>query len=44
MDWRDTFIELDDKQLFVRIWDAENSGLSPIILFHDSLGCVDCGD
>lgn len=43
MNWQDTFIEVDEKELFVRIWEAENQSdeKAPIILFHDSLGCVE---
>jgi pimeloyl-ACP methyl ester carboxylesterase len=41
---RDAWVEHADGQIFVRIWSpsTEEFGLqAPIVLFHDSLGCVD---
>lgn len=42
MNTHDTFVTIDDKSLFVRTWQPdEPAEKTPIILFHDSLGCVD---
>jgi pimeloyl-ACP methyl ester carboxylesterase len=40
----DAFIQLGDRQLFTRSWtpsDPEVGQRAPILLFHDSLGCVE---
>ncbi len=39
----DRFIETPDGQIFARIWGDLNvsSGLAPLVLLHDSLGCVE---
>lgn len=46
MTWQDIFIKVEEGNLFARIWQPENTSehtleKAPIVLFHDSLGCVD---
>ena len=36
----DRLIALADGQVFVRHWPVAGSTLAPIVLLHDSLGCV----
>lgn len=43
-DKRDALLRLGDHQLFTRSWtpsDPESGRLAPILLFHDSLGCIE---
>ncbi|AHV94330.1 alpha/beta fold hydrolase [Bordetella holmesii] len=37
---QDHFIETDHGRLFARRWHAGETGLPPVVLLHDSLGCV----
>lgn len=40
----DQFVDTDDGRIFVRAWAPPgglDAALAPIVLFHDSLGCVD---
>lgn len=37
----DSFIALPDGQVFVRQWCSPSAAGAPVILLHDSLGCVD---
>ena len=37
----DAFVETIDGRLFVRRWRMGNGALAPIVLLHDSLGCVE---
>lgn len=37
---RDTWIDLDGRRLFARVWDAPGDR-APVVLLHDSLGCVE---
>ena len=44
IDQRDALLQLGEHQLFTRSWtpsDPEASRPAPILLFHDSLGCVE---
>lgn len=44
IDQRDALLQLGEHQLFTRNWtpsDPEAGRLAPILLFHDSLGCVE---
>ena len=38
---RDLFVATPDGTLFARIWGALDSNRAPIVLLHDSLGCVE---
>lgn len=40
-DVSDTFAEVPGGRVFVRRWHAGDSGRPPIVLMHDSLGCVE---
>ncbi|AKQ61440.1 alpha/beta fold hydrolase [Bordetella hinzii] len=37
---QDDFIETDQGRLYARRWRAADTGLPPVVLLHDSLGCV----
>lgn len=37
---QDYFIETDQGRLYARRWHAADTGLPPLVLLHDSLGCV----
>ena len=37
----DSFVEVPGGEIFVRCWNVEGGELAPIVLLHDSLGCVD---
>lgn len=46
MTWQDVFVEIEEGNLFTRIWQPESTNehaleKAPIVLFHDSLGCVE---
>lgn len=46
MTWQDVTVRVEEGHLFARIWQPENKNehtleQAPIVLFHDSLGCVD---
>ncbi len=44
MNWQDTTVDVNGQSLFVRIWEPATKSTdtrAPIILFHDSLGCVE---
>ena len=41
---RETRIQIEEGSLFAKIWTPEGAAgdqLAPVLLFHDSLGCVD---
>jgi len=38
---RDNLVEVPGGRVFTRRWDTAPSDLAPILLMHDSLGCVD---
>ena len=41
MNAQDQFISIGEKTLFVRTWQQHDSEKTPIILLHDSIGCVE---
>jgi len=46
MTWQDVTVRVEEGHLFARIWQPENKNehtleQAAIVLFHDSLGCVD---